>query len=352
MTNRKHIRFIKAPQRSPEWLALRKDGIGGSEIGAVLGIAEYSDPIKVFLEKIGEAPPFEGNRFTRMGRLKEDFIAHLYKFWDHDNPSCEQCLINEELGKRFNKIERVNGYIVNDKYPWLFASLDRKIVNDKRGRGHLETKNTTSQEKNRYAYGFNESFMAQVQHYLLIDEADYSDVAIHYDGNNFDVKPVLPIKELQDHIIQISFDFWHNKVLPARKIKEEAGIESYYGMHLDFVPREKQEAVYKLMQLEPELSGTEKEYEFIQKLVIPTAEFTEMKGTDEQYQLVLQYAEFVKQGKEAKRQATAIKEKLVLSLGGYHQASWGEREYISYKPTKRGPRFRVSPSLVPDETEE
>lgn len=349
--NRKHIRFIAAPQGSPEWLALRQNGIGGSEIGGILGQSDYMDPIKVYLNKIGEAETFKGNRFTRMGKLLEDQIAYMYCFWNNDEPTCEAMLINEEEGKRFRKVERVNGYITNEKYPWLYASLDRKIRGDSRGRGHLETKNTTGMEKTRYTHGFNPAFYCQIQQYLLLDEAEYTDVAIFYDGNNFEVKPVYPDKAVQDLIIEESQKFWL-KVCKAREIKKAYGIGSYYGTHLDFIPKEQQEGVYLLMQLEPELTGTENEYKFLQELVKPTPEYTEMPGTMEQLDLVREYLRFGADKKEATKMQTAVKEKLVLTLGGYHQATWGPKEYISYKPSGKTNRFRVSAGLDPDGGEE
>lgn len=351
--SRKHIRFVAAPQGSDHWLSLRKNGIGGSEIGGVLGQADYTDPIKVYLEKIGEAPPFKGNRFTFFGKYLEDPIAELYSYWPMNSAdaTCEQMLENYETGAKQRNVRRVNGYIVNDKYPWLYSSLDRTVWGDPRGRGILETKNTTSMEKDRYTHGFNKSFYCQVQQYLLIDEADFADVAIYYDGNNFDVKQVLPDPDVQQLIIEQSLKFWE-RVLKARVIKEEANIVSYYGRHMDFVPTEQQAAVYQLMQLEPELTGTENEYKFLMALVNPTEEYTEKPGTDSQLALVRQYVGHGVSEKEAKAKKTAIKEQLVLSLGGYHRAAWGEKEYISYQPTAKGNRFRVSKGLLPEGVDE
>lgn len=351
---RKHIRFVPAPQGSPEWLALRANGVGGSEIGGVLGQSEYLDPIKVYLNKIGEAESFKGNRFTRMGKILEDLIADMYCYWETDC-DCDTMLINWENNRKLRRVERVNGYVVNDKYPWLYASLDRKIRGDSRGRGHLETKNTTGWEKDKYIHGFNPSFYCQVQQYLLLDEADFTDVAIYYDGNNFDVKPVYPDAEVQKLIIEESQKFWL-RVEKAREIKKTFGITSYYGTNIDFIPEEQREGIYMLMQLEPELTGTETEYKFLQDLIKPTKEYTEMNGTDMQRQLVSQYLAHGVSKKTAQRLQTAIKEQLVVSLGGYHKAIWGGNEYISYAQSGKNMKFMVSKALTkalnPDADEE
>ena len=34
-----------------EWLKVRKSGIGGSDVGAILGLNKYSSPMKVYKEK-------------------------------------------------------------------------------------------------------------------------------------------------------------------------------------------------------------------------------------------------------------------------------------------------------------
>ena len=38
-----------------EWLKLRKSGIGGSDVGAILGLNKYSSPMKVYKEKTTDA---------------------------------------------------------------------------------------------------------------------------------------------------------------------------------------------------------------------------------------------------------------------------------------------------------
>lgn len=339
------IKFIAAPQGSAEWLALRENGIGGSEIGGVLGQSDYMDPIKVYLSKIGEAESFKGNRFTRMGKIMEDMIAKLYCYWE-DGGDADTMLINHEEGKKFRRVEKVNGYVLHEDYPWLYSSLDRKVVGDPRGIGIVETKNTTSTEKNRYTHGFNPSFFCQIQQQLLTSGVDFCDVAIMFDGNNFDVKPVGEDKEVQQLIIEESKVFW-GKVLKARAIKQAFGITSYYGLNMDFIPEEKRQGVYMLMQLEPELTGTESEYKFLQTLVKPTPEYTEMPGTEEQLNLVKQYLSYGDNETAAKKAKVAVKEKLVLSLGGYHKAMWSAKEYISYKPKGKSYTFRVSPALDP-----
>lgn len=43
-----------------EWLRLRKQGIGGSDAGAICGLNPYSSPIKVFWDKTTHESKYAG----------------------------------------------------------------------------------------------------------------------------------------------------------------------------------------------------------------------------------------------------------------------------------------------------
>jgi putative phage-type endonuclease len=56
---------------------LRSQGIGASEIGAVLGLDPNKTPLDVYAEKVGLSH-FSGNRFTRWGHALEDAVRAIY----------------------------------------------------------------------------------------------------------------------------------------------------------------------------------------------------------------------------------------------------------------------------------
>lgn len=60
------------------WLAERRKGVGGSEVGAVLGMGRFSTPFKVALSKL-EVLPEETNDDILRGRFLEDGIAKWYE---------------------------------------------------------------------------------------------------------------------------------------------------------------------------------------------------------------------------------------------------------------------------------
>lgn len=69
---------------TPEWHEARSDGIGGSEVSAILGLNEYESPYSLWAKKTGVVPtlPVE-NWSVRFGKAFEEPILQL---WAEDNP--------------------------------------------------------------------------------------------------------------------------------------------------------------------------------------------------------------------------------------------------------------------------
>ena len=147
------IKRIKTESKE-EWLELRKHYIGGSDAGAVVGMNPYKSKYTLWAEKTGKIPGFEGNLTTDIGSYLEDFVADLF---------CK------ETGK---KVRRENQSLVNAKYPFAIADIDRNVVGEKAG---LEIKTTNSlpiMRCIRNSDEFPELYYAQCVHYLAVTGAD------------------------------------------------------------------------------------------------------------------------------------------------------------------------------------
>jgi putative phage-type endonuclease len=112
-----------------EWLALRRTGIGGSDIGALLGMNRYTSPYELYLDKRGELPEMPRSEFldraATWGHLHEPLIAQ--RFADlHDL-----------------KTRRV-GLIRHESEPWMLANLDRQVAGCPDGPCALEIKNRSA----------------------------------------------------------------------------------------------------------------------------------------------------------------------------------------------------------------
>ncbi len=274
------IKYYRIPEHTDDWYNFRttgiydhkkygtfEGGIGGSEVSVVFNAVTdevfnpYMSGARLFHQKVGTVQSVKQDREVMFhGREQEEYLSKLWQYWDGD---VESMMENYKSGNVVRRCERVNGYAVNDKYPWLFASLDRRIV----AKGGykmdeertpltkscpLELKTLSYHAAKLWKNRIPEYYFFQVYMYMIVFEVDYAEIAVFKDGNQFDVIPVYKDIRLADQIIEITKHFWYEMVLPARK----------YARELDtaVVNRDEdaaQRAKYALDKLEPEPDNTE-----------------------------------------------------------------------------------------------
>ena len=94
-----------------EWLKYRKQGICGSDAGAIAGMNPYVSAFSVYQDKIAEEiKEIPDNEAMKQGRDLEEYVAKRF---------------TEETGMR---VKRANYIFQNEKYNWMLADFDRLIV--------------------------------------------------------------------------------------------------------------------------------------------------------------------------------------------------------------------------------
>ena len=155
-----------------EWLKNRKNGLGGSDIAAVIGQNPFMSNTDLFDIKTGrkEQPDISDKPFVAYGVSAEELLVKLFEL-DHPEKQAEH------LG--FNSV-------YNDKYPWALASLDGRTVELETLRdGVLEIKTTEimrSDDWEKWNGRIPQNYYAQCLFYLAVTEFDYADLraAIRY----------------------------------------------------------------------------------------------------------------------------------------------------------------------------
>lgn len=182
-----------------EWLKERQRGIGGSDVGAILGVNKWKTPFQVYLEKTEEITEVnEQSESAYWGTELEDMVAR-------------------EFAKRTGKkVRRDTKHFISKDYPFMVANIDRRVVGEN---AILECK-TVNQ------YGAKEwegeeipaSYLLQVQHYLYVTGAEKGYIAALIGGQRFVWKEVSKDEELISMIIEAEKDFWYkvqNLIPPA-----------------------------------------------------------------------------------------------------------------------------------------
>lgn len=156
--------MIRDPQTRPEWLTLRKKGIGGSDAGAVLGLNKYKTNVQLWEEKTGRFIPedISDKPAVIFGKTAEAPLRELFKL---DFP---------QYHVEYNEFRMY----VNDEHPFIYATLDGELTELQTGRrGILEIKTTTIQNSNQWNEWEDklpDSYYIQLLHQLAATGWDFA----------------------------------------------------------------------------------------------------------------------------------------------------------------------------------
>lgn len=167
---------LVAPSDLPEdeWLALRKTGIGGSDIGALLGMNKYTSPYELYLDKRGELPEIPRSealdRAAMWGHLHEPLIAARFA---------------ELHGVKTRRV----GLIRHESEPWRLANLDRQVAGCPDGPCLLEIKNRSAWKAGDWGpsgdpEGIPDAEALQTHWYVSVTGYRHAHVGVLINGND------------------------------------------------------------------------------------------------------------------------------------------------------------------------
>lgn len=204
-----------------DWLDVRKTGIGGSDVAAVLGISPWKSPLDVFLDKTGKSAPEPENDAMYWGTRLETLVANKY------------CEVSG------NEVRRVNSILRSEKFPCLIGNIDRAVCPEKgklpvvkgvfRTPKILECKTARSMSDEWGANGTDqipEYYLTQVLHYLGLTGCECCDVAcLFLDSRKFGIYTVYADSDLIATMFARLAQWWDDYVAknvapPARSIAD------------------------------------------------------------------------------------------------------------------------------------
>lgn len=192
-----------------KWLKARLDGLGGSDIGAIMGVSPWASAYSVFAEKIGLVEPGPQTDRMKFGHLHEPTIAKWYA---------------DETGRKVYEADRANarafelpvdvmsfgdGYwlYIGKNRPWERMTPDNLVMCEERGPGVLEKKCA--------AYGLEEwkngppaHYMLQLQAYLGLTGLKWGSFAVMFSMYSLGFIDVDRDDEMIERIWSASDDMW------------------------------------------------------------------------------------------------------------------------------------------------
>ncbi|CUO84691.1 YqaJ viral recombinase family protein [Clostridium paraputrificum] len=172
-----------------EWLKERQKGIGGSDVGAILGVNKYKTPFEVYLNKT--------EPITEIGEQSES------AYW---GDQFEEVVAKEFEKRTGKKVRRDRKHYQHKDYPFMVANIDRRVVGEN---AILECKTANQYLANEWQDDeIPASYLLQVQHYLSVTGAEVGYIAVLIGGQKFIWKEVQRDEELIQMIIKAEKSFW------------------------------------------------------------------------------------------------------------------------------------------------
>lgn len=229
------------------FLEERRKYIGGTDIGAIVGVSPWSSPLSVYLDKIGESIDQAETLPMRRGLYMERFIKAEFV---REHPEYVVDLHPEP--------------IVRDD--WGFpagASLDG-LVRVRRGTeivGVFEAKTTSSWNARAFddAQGeMPDAYFVQCQWYMAVADLPLAWLVVDVGESRLRTVEVPADPKVQDRLINAGRDFWATHVL-RRNPPEPNGCERDGGILVTLYPRSKPEMA---VPLDDKASALALAYEF------------------------------------------------------------------------------------------
>lgn len=247
-----------------EWLKYRKQGIGGSDAGAICGLNPYRSPMAVYIDKTEKTIEENDNEAMRQGRDLEQYVAERFV---------------EETGL---KVRRANAIFFNDEHSYMLANVDRLIVGENAG---LECKTASVYSADKWENGhIPESYEIQCHHYMAVTGADAWYIACVILGGDFVWQKIERDDETIRMLMQIESDFWNNNVL-ANKMPAPDGSKAAEELISKYYKDSDSDKAISLIGFDEKLKRRKEINDLVDKLE------TEKKQIEQEVKLYMEDAE-------------------------------------------------------------
>lgn len=179
---------MNAQHHRAAWLEDRRRGIGGSDVGPILGVSPYRTPLDVFRDKRGELADRPATEPMRWGNLLEPIVRQEYS-----NATGREVLMP-------------SGILHHDRHDFMLANIDGFTPDNRLYEGKTA----------RTAQGWGEpgtdevpqGYLFQVQHYMIVTGYKIADIAVLIGGADFRIYTVEADPELHEMMVDAEAEFW------------------------------------------------------------------------------------------------------------------------------------------------
>jgi putative phage-type endonuclease len=261
---------------------LRAKSLGGSDVGAILGLSKYRSAIDVWMEKTGKEVSARDSLPLRFGQFAESFVASEYA-----------------LSTGFSLVAH-DSAIIHPQYEYMHGHIDRFVIDQHSAKSHDEA---TGEPSNLFddsgrvtasrilecktANPFTQSewgeagsdqvplaYLVQCVWYMMMTGIDRTDLAVLFGNADFRIYEITRDIELEQMVLERAISFWENHVLtdtppPATS---ESDYKTLFGKSTLSksveAPSETSELIKKLKSLNEQLEQYELEISQIKQSIM------------------------------------------------------------------------------------
>jgi len=193
---------MTADQRA-DWLQERKQGIGGSDVAAILGLSPWQTAFQVWLDKTGDLPD-EPTMAMRLGQVLEPFILANYAEQTGLIVGCEQ------------------RWCEHPEHPHHRATIDAAAFESDQARidaergGPLDAAVSLVEAKTTREYSWDEVpiyYWVQAQYQLHVTGLDVCTFAVLHDRRSVELYDCVRDDDDVAAIVKAVDEFWYGRVV-------------------------------------------------------------------------------------------------------------------------------------------
>lgn len=195
------------PEDRKAWLEARRTGLGGSDMGPVMGASAFkTTPMDIYNSKVLPVVDSDPTPDMERGRVLEPVAVELYK-------------------QQSNRMVRRQPMRRHKEHDWMIGDIDRQQIKTERGPGVLEVKVPRSRTVAKLkAEGLHLQYSLQIQHYLEVFGYDWGTFCL-LDADNWKLLKwdIERDHEIGEMIVESGQKFWRDHVASRVPPEEPIG---------------------------------------------------------------------------------------------------------------------------------
>ena len=230
-----------------DFALLRAKSLGGSDVGAVLGLSKYRSAVDVWMEKTGKEVVVRDSLPLRFGQFAESFVASEYAL------ATGLALATHDAA------------VIHPQYEYMHGHIDRFVLDGDVALIGEDGQITASRILEcKTANPFSQSdwgdpgsaqvplsYLVQCVWYMMLTNIDRTDLAVLFGNADFRIYEIHRDLELEEMILDRAKNFWEQHVLanvapPAQRESDYKNLFPRSEVIAIEAPRETCELIKKL----------------------------------------------------------------------------------------------------------